>query len=306
MTASTHTDVAVIGGGPAGLQAALTLGRVHRDAVLFDDGTYRNATVSHMHNVVAHDGTPPADFRADARKQLTAYDTVSVREQRVESVEEADGLFRLYVADGTAVTARALVLATGVRDTLPPVPGLDALWGDLVAHCPFCHGHELSGQRVGILGATIAPHLSGLLGRIASEIVVLTDGDAVPDGLPVGTTVRTERVVSAERHDGGVRVVLAGADGEPVPAGTTEQVAGLFVKPELSQSAPFAEQLGLELNPSGAVRVDEFARSSRERVLCAGDMAHLPAYPMPMASVVAAAASGQLAASAAIMALTAR
>ncbi|KRB46989.1 NAD(P)/FAD-dependent oxidoreductase [Terrabacter sp. Root181] len=297
-----HTDVAVIGGGPAGLQAALTLGRIHRDAVLFDDGTYRNATVSHMHNVVAHDGTPPADFRADARRQLTAYDTVSVREERVASIEEVDGSFLLHAADGTTVTAYAVVLATGVRDTLPPVPGLDPLWGDLVAHCPFCHGHELSGQRVGILGAANAPHLSALLGRIASELVVLADGADVPDGLPAVAIVRTERVVAVERHDGGVRVVLEGVDGEQVH----EQVAGLFVKPELHQSAPFAEQLGLELNPSGAVRVDEFGRSSRERVFCAGDMAHLPAYPMPMSSVVSSMAAGQLAASAAIMALLSR
>ncbi|CAN7160693.1 NAD(P)/FAD-dependent oxidoreductase [Terrabacter sp. LjRoot27] len=302
MTASAHTDVAVIGGGPAGLQAALTLGRIHRDAVLFDDGTYRNATVSHMHNVVAHDGTPPAEFRADARRQLTAYDTVTVREERVETVEELDGAFHLTVADGTTLTASAVILATGVRDTLPPVPGVDALWGDLVAHCPFCHGHELSGRRVGILGAANAPHLSALLGRIASELVVLADGADAPDGLPKGATVRAERVVALERHDGGVRVVLEGVDGEQVH----EQVAGLFVRPELHQSAPFAEQLGLELNPSGAVRVDEFGRSSRERVYCAGDMAHLPAYPMPMSSVVSAMAAGQLAASAAIMALLSR
>ncbi|GAA2740092.1 NAD(P)/FAD-dependent oxidoreductase [Terrabacter aerolatus] len=299
MTASTHTEIAVIGGGPAGLQAALSLGRVHRDAVLFDDGTYRNAAVSHMHNVVAHDGTPPADFRAAARRQLTAYGTVSVREGRVATVEEVDGTFHLGLADGTTVTAAAVVLATGVRDSLPPVPGLEALWGDLVAHCPFCHGHEFSGQRVGILGAAIAPHLSGLLGRIASEIVVLTDGEDVPDGLPAGVAVRTERVVGAERHDGGVRVVLAGADGEHVH----EQVAGLFVRPVLHQSAPFAEQLGLELNPSGGVRVDELARTSRERIFGAGDMAHLAAHPMPMASVVAAAAAGQLAAAAATMSL---
>jgi thioredoxin reductase len=297
-----HTDVAVIGGGPAGLQAALTLGRIHGDAVLFDDGTYRNAAVSHMHNVVAHDGTPPADFRADARRQLTAYDTVSLREERVASIGEVDGSFLLHAADGTTVTAYAVVLATGVRDTLPPVPGLDPLWGDLVAHCPFCHGHELSGQRVGILGAANAPHLSALLGRIASELVVLADGADVPNGLPAEATVRTERVVAVERHDGGVRVVLEGVDGEQVH----EQVAGLFVKPELHQSAPFAEQLGLELNPSGAVRVDEFGRSSRERVFCAGDMAHLPAYPMPMSSVVSSMAAGQVAASAAIMALLSR
>lgn len=297
-----HTDVAVIGAGPAGLQAALTLGRVHRDAVVFDDGTYRNATVSHMHNVVAHDGTPPADFRADARRQLTAYDTVTVRDARVESVEEVDGAFRLRVADGSTVTAYAVVLATGVRDVLPLVPGLEELWGDLVAHCPFCHGHELSGRRVGILGAASAPHLSALLGRIASELVVLADGEDVPDGLAPTTVVRPERVVAVERHGDGVRVVLEGADGQQVH----EQVAGLFVRPELRQSAPFAEQLGLELNPSGAVRVDEFARSSRERVLCAGDLAHLPAYPMPMSSVVSAAAAGQLAASSAIMALLSR
>lgn len=297
--ADLTTEVAVIGGGPAGLQAALSLGRIHRDAVLFDDGTYRNAAVSHMHNVVAHDGTPPAEFRADARRQLTAYDTVTVREERVETVEEVDGAFRLRGADGTTLTARAVILATGVRDELPPVPGLEQLWGDLVAHCPFCHGHELSGGRVGILGAAVAPHLSAMLDCIASEVVVLTDGEELPADWQGRPTVRTERVVAVERHDGGVRVVLAGVDGEQVH----EQVAGLFVRPALHQSAPFAEQLGLELNPSGGVRVDELARTSRERVFCAGDMAHLAAHPMPMASVVAAAAAGQLAASAAIMSL---
>jgi thioredoxin reductase len=300
-----HTDIAIIGGGPAGLQAALSIGRIHRDAVLFDDGTYRNATVSHMHNVVANDGTPPDEFRALARKQLAAYDTVTVREERVdavEGIEEVDGSFRLHVSDGTTVTAYAVILATGVRDTLPPVPGLDDLWGDLVAHCPFCHGHELAGQRIGILGAAIAPHMGAMLGRIASEVVVLTDGEEPPANWDARPELRTQRVVSVERHDGGVRVTLQGADGEQ----RHEQVAGLFVKPEMQQSAPFAEQLGLELNPSGCVRVDELQRSSRPGVFCAGDMAHLASFPMPMASVVMASAAGQLAASGAIMALMTR
>src|SRR4051794_13706815 len=119
-----HTDVAIVGGGPAGLQAALTLGRVHRDAVLFDDGTYRNATAAQMNNVVGRDGTAPADFRADARRQLTAYDTIAVRKERVLSVEEADGTFTLGLADDSVVTATALILATGVRDDLPSIPGL--------------------------------------------------------------------------------------------------------------------------------------------------------------------------------------
>jgi len=296
-----HTDIAIIGGGPAGLQAALTIGRIHRDVVLFDDGTYRNATVSHMHNVVANDGTPPEEFRALARKQLAAYDTVSVREERVEEIEEVDGTFRLRLADGSTLIAHAVVLATGVRDTLPPVPGVDDLWGDLVAHCPFCHGHELSGQRIGILGGAIAPHLSAMLERIASELVVFTDGDELPEEWDARPEVRTGRVTSVARHDGGVRVTLEGPDGEV----RHEQVAGLFVKPAMTQAAPFAEQLGLELNPSGCVRVDEFGRTSRPGIFAGGDLAHLPAYPMPMATVTMAAAAGQLAASGAIMAVMA-
>jgi len=113
--------------------------------------------------------------------------------------------------------------------------------------------------------------------------------------------VRTERVTSVARHDGGVRVTLEGPDVEV----RHEQVAGLFVKPAMTQAAPFAEQLGLELNPSGCVRVDEFGRTSRPGIFAGGDLAHLPAYPMPMATVTMAAAAGQLAASGAIMAVMA-
>lgn len=291
------TDIAIIGGGPAGLQAALTLGRIHRRAVLVDDGTYRNARVSHMHNVLTHDGTPPAEFRAVARTQLAAYDTIAVREGRADEVAEDGGQFHVRLADGDVLTARAVILATGVRDELPPVPGLADLWGDLAAHCPFCHGHEFAGTRIGILGAGPAPHLSALLGPMASELVVLSNGETLPDGFGAGATVRGEEVRSVERRDGGVRVVLE--------AGAEEQVSVLFVAPTLRQRAPFAERLGLELNPSGCVRVDEFGRSSRPGVFCAGDMAHLAAHPMPMASVTFAAASGQLAASSAQAALMA-
>jgi thioredoxin reductase len=290
------TDIAIIGGGPAGLQAALTLGRIHRRAVLVDDGTYRNARVSHMHNVLTHEGTPPAEFRATARTQLAAYDTISVREGRVDDIAQAGEQFHLRLADSDALTARAVILATGVRDELPAVPGLADLWGDLAAHCPFCHGHEFAGTRIGILGAAPAPHLSALLGPMASEVVVLSNGESLPDGLGAGLTVRTEPVRSVVRHDGGVRVELDGGD---------EHVSVLFVAPTMHQSAPFAERLGLELNPSGCVRIDEFGRSSRPGVFCAGDMAHLAAHPMPMASVTFAAASGQLAASSAQAALMA-
>ncbi|GAA2158886.1 thioredoxin reductase [Humibacillus xanthopallidus] len=283
-----QTDVAIVGGGPAGLQAALTLGRIHRKAVVLDDGTYRNAAVAHMHNVLTNDGRPPADYRAAAHQELAAYDSVTVLRVRADAIEQTGDSFRLRLSDGSELTARTLVLATGVRDELPPIDGLGALWGDLAAQCPFCHAHEFSGTRIGVIGGESAAHYAAMLGPIASELVVLTNGEPLPPTWRGGAQVRAEPIVSVEPHAGGVRVRLA--------AGEPEQVSVLFLRPTLHQSAPFAEQLGLELNPSGCVRVDEFGRTSTPRAYAAGDLAHQPTFPGPMASVVMAQAMGQMAA----------
>ncbi|KRE40430.1 NAD(P)/FAD-dependent oxidoreductase [Knoellia sp. Soil729] len=294
----SHTDIAILGGGPAGLQAALTAGRVGRQATLFDDGTYRNATVSHMHNVVTHDGTPPAQFRAAARAELTAYDTVCVREERVETIERDGEDFRLTLASGDVLSAYAVVLATGVRDELPPIPGLQDVWGDLAAQCPFCHAFEFKGTRIGIIGASAAGHYTALMGPIAGGFVVFAEGQELGEGVSVDAPVLTARMTSVERTGDGLRVSL--------DDGTTQDVAVLFVVPTLHQSAPFAEQLGLELNPSGCVRIDEFARTSVPGVTAGGDLAHLAAFPMPMATVLMAAGGGQLAGHSAIARLLAR
>lgn len=121
-TPPDHTDIAIIGVVPAGLQAALTAGRVRRQATLFDDGTYRNATVSHMHNVLTHEGTPPADFRAVARRELTAYDTVSVREERVKTIERDGDDFRLTLTSGDVRTAYAACSPPGSATSCRPSP----------------------------------------------------------------------------------------------------------------------------------------------------------------------------------------
>jgi len=292
-----QTDVAIVGGGPAGLQAALTLGRIHRKAVVLDDGTYRNIAVPHMHNVLTNDGRPPGEYRAVAHQELAAYDSVAVRRVRAQGIVRSGDSFRLQLADGSELTAGALVLATGVRDELPPIAGLGALWGDAAAQCPFCHAHEFSGTRICIIGGESAAHYAAMLGPIASELVVLTNGEPLPQTWQGGAEVRTEPIASVERHDGGVRVTLrAGECGDVAGGREHEQVSVLFLRPTLHQSAPFAEQLGLERNPSGCVRIDEFGRTSRPRVYAAGDLAHQPAFPGPMASVVMAQAMGQMAA----------
>lgn len=284
-------SVVVVGGGPAGLQAALTLGRVHRDVLLLDAGEGRNAPATSMHNLLTRDGTPPAEFRRLAHADLAAYPTVEVRSARASAVTEVSDpqpggtRFRVELEDGAPVSARRLILATGVRDELPGVPGLSALWGDLVAHCPFCHGHEFAGRKVAVLGAGPAGHLPALLAPVASEIVVLTNGETL--STPLDMPVVQDPVAELRRHGDGVRVELS--------SGESLDVAGVFVGTALKQSAPFADQLGLELNPSGCVRVDQFGRTSSLGVYAVGDMAHVPALPMPMATVAQALAAGALA-----------
>ncbi|MBZ5738088.1 NAD(P)/FAD-dependent oxidoreductase [Nocardioides mangrovi] len=266
---TSRYDAVVIGGGSAGLQAALTLGRVHRRTLLLDGGTYRNDPATHMHNFLGHDGTPPAELRAAARKDLAAYETVTVRDTTVTAVAaEGDG-FRVHLGD-EEVSTRGLILATGVRDTLPDKPGIPELFGDLVAHCPFCHGHEFAGRPVALLGDGTA-HLQGIMGPVASSVT----------GLDVDT------VASLERSGDGVRVHLED--------GSSQEYAGVFVSTALTQAAPFAEQLGLRTLPSGCVEVDVLQRTSLPGVHAAGDMAHHPDLGMPMASVLTAAASGMVA-----------
>lgn len=268
---TTDHDAIVIGGGPAGLQATLTLARVHRRVLMLDSGSYRNDPARHMHNLVTHDGTPPAEFRAAARKDLAAYDTATVRSAAATSVvADGDG-FRVFLGD-EVVTARGVVLATGVRDTLPDKPGLAELFGDVVAHCPFCHGHEFAGRPVAVVGS--AAHLVGIMAPVASSV----------------TLVEEDAVAGFERTADGVR--LRHADG------TSADYAGAFVSTTFEQAAPFAEQLGLALLDSGCVEVDAMGRTSLPGVHAAGDMAHVAALPMPMASVLNAAASGQVAAGA--------
>lgn len=264
-------DVVVIGGGPAGLQATLTLARVHRRVLMLDSGSYRNDPARHLHNLITHDGTPPADFRAAARQDLAAYDTVTIRTDAATEVEADGEGFRVRIGD-ESVTAHGVILATGMRDRLPDKPGVTELFGDVVAHCPFCHGHELAGRPVAVLGG--ASHLVGIMAPVASSVTLL-DEDAV------------ERL---ERTADGVRVVLTD--------GSAEEYGGLFVSTVLEQAAPFAERLGLALLPSGCVEVDVMGRTSLPGVHAAGDLAHVAALPMPMASVLTAAAAGQVAAGA--------
>lgn len=289
-------DAIVIGAGPAGLQAALTLGRMHRSTLILDSGEYRNGTVAHMHNVVADDGTAPDAFRARARGQLEAYDEVELRQATVARVAGTADDFTVMFKDGTTEHARRLILATGVVDDLPAVAGLDALWGRQAFACPFCDGHEFSGSEIGVIGAgPRAGHLLALLGPVVGSITVFPIDTAVTDedraALETGGARVAADAVTAVRSstDGGVIVTAGGVDTE---------VAGVFIAAgSTRQRAAFIDQLELGMLESGSIEIDDFGRASTPGIFAAGDLAHRASMPGPMASVIQSAAAGQLAAS---------
>ncbi|HEX8779785.1 MAG TPA: NAD(P)/FAD-dependent oxidoreductase [Nocardioides sp.] len=267
-TGSTTTEVVVVGGGPAGLQAALTLGRMHRDVVLLDSGSYRNAPAAHMHNYATHDGRSPAEFRALAHADLAAYETVEVLEMAATDVRRSDGGFATTLADGSVVESRLVLLATGVRDVLPDVPGVAEAFGRVAHHCPFCHGHELAGGTIAVQDGPKVDHLVPMLSRISEDV----------------------RVVS-----GLEKVVVDGDEAVLTVGGEELRVRGIFLDSGFEQAAPFARQLGLALLESGCIEIDSMGRTSVPGVYAAGDLAHTSAQPMPLMSVLGAQAAGQLA-----------
>lgn len=263
-------DAIVIGGGPAGLQAALTLGRIHRSVLVVDSGVYRNAPAEHLHNLIGSDGMPPADLRAAARRDLAAYDTVEYARGTVAEIRGDAGDLEVVFPDGHSETTRAVVLATGVTDELADIPGLVEQWGRRVAHCPFCHGHEFAGKRIGILAPDPArlAHLSGLLRPISSNLVPVAD------------------VVRIAEHGDGLRLTLADD--------STMDVDGLFASSTVRVS-PLVAALGLEVGASGAVLIDPMGRTSRPGIYAAGDTAHVRELPGPMQSIATAIAAGMAA-----------
>jgi thioredoxin reductase len=284
-------DVVVVGGGPAGLAAALALGRAAKKVLLCDAGPRRNAAAEHMHGFVTRDGIAPSEFRRIAREQLRPYE-VKVKEVGVDRIErEAAGGFRVGLTDGTEVGARRVLLTTGLVDELPAIPGLRELWGHSVFACPYCHGWELRGRRWGI----VAPDAEALeqalfLTGWTRDVVAFTNGAL---DVPSALRARLERAgVSCEARR--IRRVVAGPDRRLVGVELEGQGAlvaceAMVLRPPQRQIA-LVQALGLALGPDGLVEVDARAETSVPGIHAAGDLA------APMQAAVFAAAAGTRAA----------
>jgi thioredoxin reductase len=284
---SDRYDVVVVGGSFAGMAAAMQLARARRRVLVVDAGRPRNRFARHSHGFLGQDGRAPADIMATARAEILAYPTAAfLADEATHARAIADG-FELDLASGSTVLARRLVLATGVADELPDVPGLRERWGVSVLHCPYCHGYEVADRPFGVLAvADTAVHQALLVTEWSADVTLFTNGVMRPDdeqraALAARGVRIDERPVAALLGDGeelsGVRMEDSAVVG----------IGALFIQLRTRMASPLAEQLGCEMEdgPFGPmIRTDARKSTTVPGVFAAGDTTRVP----PNATLAAA------------------
>lgn len=268
-----HFDTVIVGGSFAGLSAALYLARANRSVLVLDTGAPRNRFAAASHGLFGQDGANPAAMIATMRGQVASYPTVTFMDERATgAAHEKDG-FTIELASGSAVSGRTILLAHGISDILPTVPGIAERWGRTVIHCPYCHGYEFSGQRLGVLFMSpMSLHQATLIPEWGPTTLFL-NGAAISQQ---DRTMLEKRGVSIEPS--GVSQVL-GASPEissvALSDGRRIEVDALYIGPRYRMNSDIAEELGcaVEEAPLGPlIAVDEMKCTSVPGVYAAGDV----------------------------------
>ncbi|MDQ6418549.1 NAD(P)/FAD-dependent oxidoreductase [Paenibacillus sp. LHD-117] len=292
-------DCAIVGGGPAGLNAALVLGRARRSVALLDNNKPRNGVTHASHGFITRDGVQPAEFRRIAYEEVLSYPTVRHVPAEVNEIRRTEEGFDLRTSSGDQVLAHRLILAAGLREVLPDIEGLRDFYGKSLFNCPFCDGWELRDQPLVLVSDH--PHVfhtAKLLLNWSRDLVVCTNGR--------DTLAEDQRELLASR---GIRIVdtpvssFAGSDGmlERVhfADGTFIERSGGLIGSALLPNAMFDEALGYQTSDNGGIETNAWGRTTAEGVYAAGDSA----YVMP-SQLIYAAASGSKAAMAVMADLT--
>ncbi len=285
MDTSTY-DVAIVGGGAAGLSAALVLGRARRRVVVIDAGEPRNAPAAHMHGFLSRDGMPPADLLRLGRDEARGY---GVQFSSGEVAEIGPG-FVLRLSGGETLEARRLLIATGAGDQLPDVEGAQERWGRDLLHCPYCHGWEVRDQPLGVLatGPGSVEHAQ-LVRQWSDDLVFFAHTYELAENEREQLAARGIRVVDEE-----VRRLVVEDDrlrGVVLADGRLVERAALFIRPDLRPRVNgLLQPLGCEVDDQGFVLVDASGSTTAPGVWAAGNAAN------PRAQVITAAGEGSAAA----------
>ncbi|WP_223449512.1 MULTISPECIES: NAD(P)/FAD-dependent oxidoreductase [unclassified Pseudomonas] len=265
-------DVIIVGGSYSGISAGLQLARARRKVLVIDAGLRRNRFAHNSHGFLGQDGRDPGTIASEARAQLLAYPTVEWLSQPATQAKTGDGGFVITAANGEQFAARRLILATGVVDELPAIPGLSERWGQRVFHCPYCHGYELYGGPIGVLAASpVAIHQSLMLPDWGPTTLFLNEVFE-PDAEQLAKLAR--RGVAVEREP----VLSVGGEQADVTlaSGRVIKLAGLFTQPLTRMGSPLAALLGceFEVGPTGEfIKVDAMRETSVPGVFACGDAA---------------------------------
>ncbi|MEP7729857.1 NAD(P)/FAD-dependent oxidoreductase [Marinomonas primoryensis] len=284
-------DVIIIGGSFAGLSAAMQLVRGQRKVTVIDAGEPRNRFADQSHGFFGLDGASPLAIQQETYRQLLKYPTASIVEGKASAVEKSAAGFNVTLEDGSTLHSKKLILATGLRDELPNIPGLKERWGATVIHCPYCHGYEVRNQPLGVIASSVlSAHQAGMIPDWGPT-TYFTQGLYEPDDeqraflMKRGVTIESTPVLEVLGRPPKISSVYL-ADGRTI------YIAALFVAPKTHMSSPFAEQLGCEFEegPLGLViKTDDFQQTSVKGLFAAGDVSN------PMQNATLASASGVMA-----------
>ncbi|MDQ0120998.1 thioredoxin reductase [Pseudarthrobacter defluvii] len=282
-------DVVIVGGGAAGLSAALVLTRARRKVLVIDAGAPRNAPAKHMHGFLSRDGLPPEQLLSLGRDEVEGYGGKILEGVVTDLVTAGNSGFWVLLSDGKRISTRRLLVATGLRDELPNIPGLADRWARDVLHCPYCHGYEVRDQQLGVLGGSPETVRYAQIVRQWAKDVVLF----VPTGFltPLQRSELLARAIGI--IEGGITRILTEDDhlrGVELDDGKTVLRDVLFVPPRFVPNNDLLAGLGCEIDETGWALKDDTGQTSVPGVWIAGNVAN------PRAQVITAAGEGSAAA----------
>lgn len=290
-------DVVIIGGGPAGLNAALVLGRARKNVAVIDEGRPRNAVTREAHGFLTRDGISPSEFRRIAMEEIGAYPSVSFVSDTAVSMAGTDGQFQIATAGGIIVASKKLLFAVGMKDRPLDIPGLAEVYGKSAFVCPYCDGWELRDEPLVVInkGAEVM-HFAPLISGWTNRFTICTNG---PDELTDAQREELRRnqvpmfdspIRYIDSNDGIVRQVV-------LEDGTTIPCRGIFFKPDLVTGSDLPRAIGCHITEAGTVVVDDFGKTNVPGVYSAGDAAsrlHQAIAAASMGAFAAAAINNEL------------
>lgn len=280
-------DCAIIGGGPAGLSAALVVGRGRKQVIVFDDELPRNRVTQESHGFITNDGMTPFEIRQAGEADLQKYPNIKIKRNRIVDIQKKEESFTLLTDEGDTFEAKKIILATGLQDILPEIEGIHDVYGKTLFSCPFCDGWELKDKALALIAENQrALHMAKLLSNWTKDLIVFTNGHVLAEEDKALLAAHSIQVIDVPivsiDHDNGQLRALQLENGETVKR------EGGFVASEFKQSAPFAEKLGCQMTKNAGIETDILGRTTVSGVFACGDNLGGPAQ-----LVLAAAAGSQ-------------